>query len=165
MSLHQLGLKHCAVDVAVSKSGTRLAVLSDNGVSLYSMDITKRPVPVPSLLWRSDSLEGHVPRHVTFLGDEQVCILTDSWDEPESCLWVSRGEELTLRGPILEPGRTASLFSSSDHGRLYVQFQDGKLYEVGLDEDQCPDPSQTSFVLKTPSFTPEVNVILLEGQV
>lgn len=165
MSLHQLRLDHKAVDVAVSKSGTRLAVLSDKDVAVYSMDITKRPVPKPSVVWRSSTLEGHVPRHVAFTGDEQIYVLTDSWDEEESYLWASQGEELVFRGPVLESGRISSLVSSVDYQRIYLQFQDGALYEVIADEGQSEGPFQASLVQKMTAFTPDIKVYAFDEKV
>jgi elongator complex protein 1 len=165
MSLLRLNLEHPAVDVAVSKSGTRLAVLSDRSLSVYTIGISIRPVPAPELLWRSDVLQGHVPRHVAFLGDERVCVLTDSWNEQESYLWSSQGEELICCGPILESGRISSLVTSLDNQKLYVQYQDGALYHVELGDDLTSSPPQTTLVFKASLFAPEVVVVQLEGKV
>lgn len=165
MSLHQLALENKAVDVALSKSGTRLAVLSDTDLAVYSMDLTKRPVPSPQLLWRSDSIQGHVARHVTFLGDDQVLVLTDTWDEEESNLWTSQSEELVFRGPVLESGRVSSIVSSVDYEKIYMQFQDGALYEVANDDADAQSPLQTTLVQGFPSFAPETRVIVMDGQV
>jgi elongator complex protein 1 len=102
MSLHKLPLEHKAIDVAVSMSGTRLAVLSDTDLAVYALDMSKKPVPMPSLLWRSDAFKDHIPRHVAFVGDEQIFVLTDDWDEDESSVWISNDKELVSRGPILD---------------------------------------------------------------
>jgi elongator complex protein 1 len=165
MSLHQLKLDYKAVDVAISKTGSRLAVLSDTDIAVYNMDLAKRPVPPPSLLWRSDAISGHVARHVAFLGDEQIYVLTDIWDEEESNLWMSEGEELIFRGPLLEPGRSSSLVTSVDYQKLYVHYQDGALYEVEGDDSQGPSPLQTTLIHKSPSFAPETRVVLFDGKV
>jgi elongator complex protein 1 len=109
MSLHTLKLEHKALDVALSGSGTRLAVLSDSDLAVYALDMKKRPIPKPSLLWRSDTIKSHCPRHVAFVGDDQVHVLTDDWDNNESCLWRSQDEELVLQGPLLEAGSASSL--------------------------------------------------------
>lgn len=165
MSLHQLSLEHKAVDVAVSKSGNRLAVLSGTNLAVYATDVNKRPVPVPSLLWRSDALQGHVPRHVAFVGDDQIFVLTDSWDEEESYLWTAQGQELIFRGPILEPGRLSSLVSSVDYQKLYLQFQDGALYEVAPEDGDSQGPVPAMLAQKMPAFTPELKVHDVVGQV
>lgn len=161
MSLQQLSLESQAVDVALSMSGTRLAVLSDTHISVYATDMTKRPVPVPTLLWRENALDGHVPRHVAFLGDDKIFVLTDSWDEEESSLWTSTEEELVYRGPILEPGRVSSITSSVDYQKLYLHFQDGTLYEVEAPNESQP---QTTQIHRFPTFAPEVRVVMLDDK-
>jgi elongator complex protein 1 len=160
MSLHRLALEQKAVDVAVSASGTLLAVLSNTCLSVYAMDMSKRPVPMPSFLWRSNALEGHVPRHVAFVGDHQVSVLTDSWDEEESCLWTSENNELVFQGPILEPGRTSAVFPGVEYQNLYLQFQDGELYELASESQLL-----TRLIHKFPSFTPEVQVVSIDEKV
>jgi elongator complex protein 1 len=165
MSLHQLKLDNNAVDVALSKFGTRLAVLSDRDLAVYATDMTKRPVPLPQLLWRSDSLEGHVPRQVAFVGEEQVYVLSDSWHDEESNLWTSQGEELIFCGPLLESGRASSVITSVDYQTCYVQFEDGGLYGIQPDDGQNQMPLESKLVQKFPSFAPEARICLLDGKV
>ncbi|KAF2635875.1 elongator complex protein 1 [Massarina eburnea CBS 473.64] len=164
MSLQQLSLDKKALDVALSMSGTRLAVLSDSDLAVYTVDLKKRPVPVPTLLWRSKSLEEAYPRHVAFLGDDRVCILADNWDEEESSIWISEGEELLPKGPILEPGQVSSLTSGIDFQKVYVSFQNGSIHELLLGEAADDLPLQTSLALSLPSFSPEVKISILEGK-
>jgi elongator complex protein 1 len=51
MSLRQIDLAKNAIDVAISASNKRVAVLSENDVSIYAIDIHKKPIPTPSVLW------------------------------------------------------------------------------------------------------------------
>ncbi|KAF2117499.1 elongator complex protein 1 [Lophiotrema nucula] len=164
MSLLQVKLERKPVDVALSASGTRLAVLSDSDVAIYNLDMIKRPIPPPELLWRSDALKNSIPRHVAFIGDDQVFVLTDSWEEEESSLWSSKGEELIFRGPILQPGHVSSLVSSADYQSLCIQFQDGTVHAVGVEEDTSDLPMQTSALQKFLAVAPELRVISVEGQ-
>jgi elongator complex protein 1 len=153
------------MDVALSKSGDRLAVLSDSDLAVYALDLNKRPIPKPSLLWRSDAVKDHSPRHVTFLGENQMFVLTDSWDDEESSLWRSEGDMLLPQGPIMETESTSLLLSGVDQETLYTQFQSGALHQFVIDETTSDLPPQTFPINKFPSFAPEVQVIDIEGQV
>jgi elongator complex protein 1 len=165
MAMHLLTLERKAIDVAISESGSRLAVLSDVDLAVYVLDMQKRPVPKPVLQWRSDAFTDYYPRHVTFIGDEELCVLTDRWDENESCIWRTSGERLQLQGPVFESESISSLGSNVDHRSIYVQFQNGALHR--LDEVEASDisPPTTSPIHKFPSLAPEVRVVLVEGQV
>jgi elongator complex protein 1 len=165
MSLHSLALESKPIDVALSKSGASLAVLSDQGLAVYALELNKRPIPKPTLLWRSDAVKEHSPRHVTFVGDDQIFLLTDSWDEDKSHLWRSEGELLLPQGPILEDESASLLLSSVDHGSLYIYFQNGALHWVATDEVAVDLPPQTLPTHKFSSSTPEIQVVDIEGQV
>ncbi|EDU46765.1 elongator complex protein 1 [Pyrenophora tritici-repentis Pt-1C-BFP] len=164
MSLHTLALESIPVNVALSKSGNRLAVLSDSDLAVYALDLEKRPVLKPAFLWRSGAVKDHSPRHVTFAGDGQIFVLTDSWDEDEASLWRSEGDMLLPQGPIVEADSTALLLSSVDHGILYTEFHNGALHQVVIDETTTDLPPQSTLVHKFPSFAPEVQVVKFEGQ-
>lgn len=165
MSLHTLLLERKAVDVAFSESSSRLAVLSDSDLAVYALDMHKRPLPRPSLMWRSDAIKGSLPRHVAFLGDETICVLTDSWDENESCLWSTAGEAIELRGPVIESESVSSLNPSVDYNKLHIQFQSGALHELHEVGTQTDLPPTTSPVHKFPSLAPEHKVVAVERQV
>ncbi|RAR02984.1 elongator complex protein 1 [Stemphylium lycopersici] len=164
MSLHTLALESKAVDVALSKSGNRMAVLSDKGLSVYALDLDKRPIPKPAFLWKSDAIKDHSPRHVTFIGDDQIFALTDSWDEDESTLWRSEGDTLLPQGPIVEADSTSTLLSSIDHETLHILLQNGSLHQISADETAADLPPQTLLVNRFPTFAPEVQVVNFEGQ-
>lgn len=165
MSLQEIALNSKALDVALSMSGTRLAVLSDTAVTVYGLDLHRRPLPRPVFLWKSTALEGTCPRQVAFLGDEQVCVLTDSWDDGESHIWTSDGEELVQLGPILEAAKVSSLSSSLDFQKLHVLFQTGMLHEVLLGGRPGSSCVETSLVTTLPSFASEVRVTSIDGKV
>jgi elongator complex protein 1 len=165
MAFCTLILDHKPVDVAISKSGTRIAVLSDSHLVLYGLDVTKRPITRPTLLWQSEALEAHSPRHVTFVGDDQVYVLTDSWDEDESSLWRSEGQTLLPQGPIIEADSASSLSNGVDYQNLYVQLQNGALHQIDTNEVASDLPPQTTLVQKFPAFAPEAKVVTVDGQV
>ena len=165
MAFCTLSLDHKPTDVALSRSGTRLAVLSNNHLTVYGLDVTKRPISRPSLLWQSDALEGHSARHVTFIGDEQLYVLTDSWADDESLLWRSEDQMLLLQGPVIEADGVSSLTSGVDYQSLYLQLQNGALHQVDTDETASDLPPQTTLIQKFPAFAPEARIITIDGQV
>ncbi|KAF2833535.1 elongator complex protein 1 [Ophiobolus disseminans] len=164
MALHTLLLEHKAIDVAISESGSRLAVLSDSDLTVYSLDMRKRPLPTPTFCWRSDAIKDHSPRHVTFVGDEHLFVLTDNWTEDECCLWRSTGETLELRGPIIEAEGVSSLLTSVDYKGLYTQFQSGELHQVDVNETSTDLPPISSLIHKFPSLASEVKIVAVEDQ-
>ncbi|KAH6639827.1 elongator complex protein 1 [Boeremia exigua] len=164
MAFCTVSLEHKPTDVALSKSGTRLAVLSNGHLAVYALDVTKRPVTRPSLLWQSDALEGQSARHVTFINDEQLYVLTDSWLEDESSLWRSEGEFLLPQGPVVESESVSSLTSGVDYQNIYLQFQNGAVHQIDTNESASDLPPQTTLVQKFPAFAPDYKVISIDGQ-
>jgi elongator complex protein 1 len=165
MSLHQLTLNRKAVDVAISMSGNRFAVLSEGDVALYLLDLKKRPVPPPTLVWRCEAFEGFCPRHVTFLGNDQVCVLADAWDEEESFVWVSEKENLVPKGPILQAEKVSFITSSVDFQQIYVHFQDGSVHGLLFGDSFTDVTLKTSLAISLPTFVPEAKVVFLDGEV
>lgn len=159
MSLLQLKLQHKAVDVAFSMSGSRLAVLSNEDVAVYAMDVTKRPIPPPSLIWRDSSFDGQRPRHVVFAGDDKIVVLTDSWEEDEGSLWIGYDGSLKGRGPILGLAQISALISSVDLQTHYLQFRDGTIHSIELDLTMDNLLVQTTLTQSLPAFAPEACVV------
>lgn len=165
MAFCTLPLEHKPTDVALSKSGTRLAVLSNSHLAVYELDVTKRPMVRPSLSWQSDALDGQSARHVTFIDDEQLYVLTDSWVEDESSLWRSEGEFLLPQGPLVESEPVSSLTSGVSYQGLYLQLQNGAVNEIDTTESASDLPPQTTLQQKFPAFAPEYKVVNTDGQV
>ncbi|KAJ4294593.1 putative elongator complex protein 1 [Kalmusia sp. IMI 367209] len=164
MSLLQLVLDRKALDVAFSKSGMRLAVLSDTDVAVYSLDLNKRPIPTPKFLWRNKLSTEHSPQHVAFDGDDRVYVLSNMWDEEESFIWLNDGETMVEKGPILEVAKVSSIASDLESQHVFVNLQNGSLVSVEWLEDSI-NMSPTFLPLATiPSFTPELKVATLDGQ-
>ena len=165
MAFCTLSLDYKPADVALSRSGKRLAVLSNNHIAVYGLDVTKRPFSRPTLLWQSDALERQSARHVTFVGDEQLYVLTDSWDTDESSLWRSEGQILLPQGSIAEIDSVSLLTSDVDFQNLYLQLQNGALHQVDTGETASDLPPQTTLVQKFPVFAPEAKVVTVDRQV
>lgn len=165
MALCTVSLDRKPTDVALSKSGTRLAVLSENHLAVYGLDVTKRPISKPSLVWQSDALEGQSARHVTFLDDEQLYVLADSWIDDESSLWRSEGQMLLPQGPIMDAEGVSLLTSDVDYQNLYLQLQSGALLEVDTNEAASDLPPQITLTQKFPAFAPDFKMVTVDGQV
>lgn len=169
MSLLQLALDHKPVDVAFSHSGTRIAVLSETDVAIYALDLQKRPITRPTLIWRGklEGLAGHSPRHVAFRNNEQLYVMSDVWDEEESFIWtveenINGGDGIiTEPSPILEPGRISSIASDVEGEHVFVNFHNGNLNSVRQDDSTVDFPALATL----PSFASEVKVAKLEEQV
>lgn len=164
MAFCTLSLEHKPTDVALSKSGTRLAVLSDTRLVVYGLDVTKRPISRPSLLWQSEALGGQSARHVTFIDDEQLYVLTDSWADDESSLWRSEDQILLPQGPIVESDSVSSLTSGVDYQSLYLHLQSGALHQIDTNEAVSDLPPQTTLVQKFPAFAPEAKIVTVDEQ-
>lgn len=165
MALCTVSLDRKPTDVALSKSGTRLAVLSENHLAVYGLDVTKRPISKPSLIWQSDALEGQSLRHVTFLDDEQLYVLADSWIDDDSSLWRSEGQMLLPQGPIMDAEGVSLLTSDVDYQNLYLQLQSGALLQVDTNEAASDLPPQITLTQKFPAFAPDFKIISIDGQV
>ncbi|OCK81787.1 elongator complex protein 1 [Lepidopterella palustris CBS 459.81] len=121
MSLHQLYLKHNALDVAISNSSTRIAVLSETDISLYSVEISKKPIPDPVFVWRTTIPLGHCPRQIAFKGDAEILLLTSQWDKESSTLWKCGEEKVYCLGETTGFGSISNLFSSINREQVYLQ--------------------------------------------
>jgi elongator complex protein 1 len=164
MAFHTLALEANAVDVAISKSGSRLAVLSNNNLAVYALDMHRRPIPKPAFLWQCNAINAQCPRHVTFIGDEELFCLTDNWDD-ESCLWRSEGDKMVPQGPIIEAEGISALTSDLDYKALFIQFQNGALYNIITSGVSTDLPPQIVPIRKFPSLAPEAKIATIDGEV
>ncbi|KAJ5812211.1 hypothetical protein N7474_008512 [Penicillium riverlandense] len=80
MAHNELALDSNVIDVAFSKSGTRIAVLMQDHFSVFLWPLKSRPVAVPMLESSyplSDASQSR-PRQVAFLNENEVYVLKDS---------------------------------------------------------------------------------------
>lgn len=158
MSMWQLALEDAIVDTAISMSGNRLAVLSNQTLSLYSLEVSKQPVSAPKLLWRGEPLVSQCPRRVVFVGDDRVFVLTDYWDDNDCGLWESEHDGLVQFKCRVGKGIPISgLLTSLDYKDLYMYFQNGALHQLGSLQDFGSNCG--TLVNRFPSSAPEVKVV------
>jgi elongator complex protein 1 len=165
MAFQTILLEHKAIDVAISKSGNRLAILSNSDLAMYALDLEKRPIPKPVLLWRTDAIKNHCPRHVAFVGDTEVFCLTDNWDDDESSLWKAENEALACMGPFIDTEGVSSLVSDVDYQMLCLQSQIGTLHSIDTTGEASGLPPQTSTLCKLPNHAPEIKIVVFEDNV
>lgn len=80
MAHNELPLDSNIIDVAFSKSGTRIAVLTDKSFSVFLWSLKSRPVAMPILESSyplSDSPASR-PRQIAFLDESEVYVLKES---------------------------------------------------------------------------------------
>ena len=165
MAFQTVSLKNKAIDVAISGSGNRLAVLSNSDLAMYALDLEKRPIPRPVLLWRTDAIKNHCPRHIAIVGDTEVFCLTDDWDDDESSLWRTENGTLVCMGPIIDTEGASSLVSDMDYQMLCIQSQTGVLHSIDTAREASDLPPQTSTLCKLPNHAPEVKIVVFEENV
>lgn len=113
MAHNELTLDSNAVDVAFSKSGTRIAVLMNDHFSVFLWSLKSRPVPVPilessyPLSYENDSR----PRQIAFINDNEVYILR------------SRGPNNTcIERTALETRGTKVAYETADSEQVFSIF-------------------------------------------
>lgn len=113
MAHNELALESNAIDVAFSKSGSRIAVLMSNRVSIYLWSLKSRPVPIPILesSYPLSDTTATRPRQIAFLGDNEVYVLKD--DGPSSS---------HIERTHLETRVTESVYQSADSEQLASIF-------------------------------------------
>ncbi len=158
-------LDHKPIDVAFSILGTRMAVLSDQHLVVYAINMTRRPTPKPEILWQSHFSPDHSARHVVFAGDDRVCVLTNTWDKNESYLWYYAQGALFFQQKILESEEASLLISSIDHSETFIQFRSGAVHRIVVNEVEAEVQFSTIFVHKFPSLAAEAQMISFKQEV
>jgi elongator complex protein 1 len=123
MAHNELTLESNAIDVAFSKSGSRIAVLMSNRFSVYLWSLKSRPVPTPILESSyplSDSSASR-PRQIAFLNDNEIFVLKDSGPNSshiERTILDTRTTESVYQAADSE--QMASIFAGIGHQALWL---------------------------------------------
>jgi elongator complex protein 1 len=113
MAHNELTLESNAIDVAFSKSGSRIAVLMSDRLSVYLWSLKSRPVPVP-ILESSYPLSYAItsrPRQIAFVNENEVYVLKDNGPN-SSC----------IERTILDTRTTESVYQAADSEQLASIF-------------------------------------------
>lgn len=122
MAHNELLLDSNVIDVAFSKSGTRVAVLMEKSFSVFLWSLKSRPVPAPILessypLSDSDSRR---PRQIAFINENEVYVLKDSGpntDHIERTTLETRESRIVYRTADAE--QVSSIFPGIGHQALW----------------------------------------------
>jgi elongator complex protein 1 len=130
MAFAELDLGANAIDVAVNESATKIAVLHQQGVSLYELDYSVRPFQHPKLL-REAPLAEQIPRQVAFSGEDGISVLCS---EPntlaDSIVEIKISDDSAFDSGELSSG-AGSLFSAVDFSSTCFEDGNGGVYELG----------------------------------
>ncbi|KAF2142551.1 uncharacterized protein K452DRAFT_350880 [Aplosporella prunicola CBS 121167] len=133
MSRHEVCLESNAIDVATNASSTRIAVLHDNEVSLYSYNISEK-FPADPVMEKREPLQvpGARPRQIAFRGESEIFVLLDEEDTGESVLCHKELEQPEFS--ILPLSRRAqSLVTSVDYNKVCIQYADASVAPISQD--------------------------------
>lgn len=158
MARHETTLEKNAKDVAINASGTRIAVLCEQDIYVYSYDIKKKPIPDPVLLWHATAETGYETRQVCFRGDSDVFVLAEEANGEASVILRFEIGTADLPIPIFEPHPVSSLFCSVDWDSICVQTSAGLVLELGAD-------GEWKSICRFPKPTPWPSLIHHAGEV
>ncbi|KAJ6135871.1 hypothetical protein N7512_001031 [Penicillium capsulatum] len=115
MAHNELPLDSNIIDVAFSRSGTRIAVLMEKSFSVFLWSLKSRPVPVPILesSYPLSDAPASRPRQIAFLNETEVYVLKD--DAPST----SHIERTTL-----ETRETQLVYQAAESEQLSSIFPD-----------------------------------------
>lgn len=76
MALHEISIDYNIVDVAFSKSGTKIAILTTRGFALYTWTLKNTPAPEAKLsFFHSFSQPACRPRQIAFIAEDDIYVL------------------------------------------------------------------------------------------
>ncbi|KAF2809632.1 IkappaB kinase complex, IKAP component [Mytilinidion resinicola] len=161
MSLHQINLPEIALDAAVSAANSRIAILTREGVYVFALDIHKKPVPEPTLVWRCASPPNHYPRQIAFVSDTDIFLITDQWNGSASTLWKCEEQGVTSYGGVSGMRSSSNITSSLDRTGLFVQTSNGAISSIAT-KQSAPEVEDLCLasVAKFPSPVSLVQVVV-----
>ncbi|KAJ5938769.1 hypothetical protein N7466_001903 [Penicillium verhagenii] len=123
MAHNELKLDSNVIDVAFSKSGTRIAVLMESSFSIFLWSLKSRPVPMPILESSyplSDAIDSR-PRQIAFVDDNEVYVLKDSAPNTshiEQTSLETRESRIVYQASDSE--QLSSIFAGIGHRALWI---------------------------------------------
>lgn len=127
MAFDEVDLEANALDVAINRQGTKVAILHQHHVSIWTCDYAAKPAKRAKFehdisLDLDDDL---TPRHLIFNG-EQIVVSTSHTNEQDTRLRTFGGQNSEIREQV------CLLFTCSNHDRILYQTMKGEVH--GLDE-------------------------------
>ncbi|KAI9371538.1 IKI3 family-domain-containing protein [Aspergillus egyptiacus] len=125
MAHNELSLDSNAIDVAFSKTGTRIAVLMNDHFSVYLWSLTSRPVPAPILesSYPLSEVADSRPRQIAFINDNEVYMLR-SRGPNQTCIERTTLEtrETKVAHEAADSEQLVSMFASLGHEALWFSY-------------------------------------------
>ncbi|KAJ5112266.1 hypothetical protein N7532_000311 [Penicillium argentinense] len=125
MAHNELALDSNAIDVAFSKSGTRIAVLMKDSFSIFLWALKSRPVPVPILesSYPLSDASTSRPRQIAFVDENEVYVLREP--KPNSTIIEKTMLETRSTEVIHEAlgTRFSSIFPGIGHDSLWISHK------------------------------------------
>lgn len=156
MAHNELSLDSNAIDIAFSKSGSRIAVLMKDHFSVFAWPLKTRPVPGPILESSyplSDAMDSR-PRQIAFLNETEVYVLKDAYPNNthvERTTLETRVTKLAYQAADSE--RLFSIFPSLGHETLWLSHvnQIGQPISYSNIEQISPDEIQLAPWIQCPT--------------
>lgn len=122
MAHNELPLDSNVIDVAFSKSGTRIAVLMEKSFAVFLWSLKSRPVPIPILesSYPLSDAPSCRPRQITFINETEVYVLKASGpsiDQIERTTLETRDSRVVYQSVNAE--QISSIFSGVGHQALW----------------------------------------------
>jgi elongator complex protein 1 len=146
MSLHQVSLSGNALDVAISASNSRIAVLVEHEILVFALDVHKKPIPEPTFLWRRATPLDHSPRQIAIVANEEIFLITDEWNSSVATLWKCEEQETISYGCVSGLGSGSSIAPSLSWTGLFLQTSNGSISSI----DTIRPPPDTRELNLTP---------------
>lgn len=146
MAFAELELSANAIDVAVNRSATKIAVLHQHAVSFYELNYSVRPFQQPKLL-RGALMAGQIPRQVAFSGEDAISVLcSEPNTQADSIIELKVSDDEAFESGELSSG-ASSLFSAVDFSSTCFEDARGGVYELGA-------AASSSLLAKLPAHCP-----------
>ncbi|KAE8340311.1 hypothetical protein BDV24DRAFT_63860 [Aspergillus arachidicola] len=158
MAHNELTLDSNVIDVAFSKSGTRIAVLTKDCFSVFMWSLKTRPVAAPILESSyplSDALDSR-PRQIAFINENEVYILKSSGPNNaniERTTLETRTTKIVYQAG--ESEQLVSLFPSLNHEALWISHI--SQYGQPIAYSTISMPSTEKFVAASYTQSPSVD--------
>ncbi|PYH47499.1 Elongator subunit IKI3 [Aspergillus saccharolyticus JOP 1030-1] len=145
MAHNELALDSNIIDVAFSKSGTRIAILENDRFSVYLWNLKARPVPMPILESSyplSDAPDSR-PRQIAFIHETEVYVLKSNGPS-STCIERTTLEtrETRVAYQAADSEQIISMFASLGHESLWFSHSLGTNQPITYSYISIPSPDQ-----------------------
>lgn len=145
MAHNELTLDSNIIDVAFSKSGTRIAILENDRFSVFIWALKTRPVPVPILesSYPLSDAPNSRPRQIAFINETEVYVLKSSGPN-NTCIERTTLEtrETKVAYQAADSEQIMSMFASLGHESLWFSHNLGPNHPITYSYISMPSPNQ-----------------------